>query len=241
MAVLPDRDVERALAIVAHPDDAEFWAGGTIARWTDAGIEVTYCVLTDGDGGGFDPAIPRADIPAIRRAEQHDAADHARRHRHPVPRPARRRPPPRQPRPAHSPRADHPPGPPPAGADLEPGVELAAVPQLPPRPPRHRHRRPDRHLPRRRQPLRAHPSRRRRPARLDGGAKPGCSTAPPARSTTTSTSPPPSTARSRPSRRTAARSKTRKFFPNGCAGGSPRTPQPPAFPTATSRKRSRSS
>ena len=73
MAALPDRDVERALVIVAHPDDAEFWAGGTIAHWTDAGIGVTYCVLTDGNAGGFDPGIPRAGIPDIRRAEQHDA------------------------------------------------------------------------------------------------------------------------------------------------------------------------
>ncbi len=67
-------DVERVLVVVAHPDDAEFWAGGTIAGWTEAGIEATYCVLTDGDAGGFDPAIPREEIPAIRRAEQRDAA-----------------------------------------------------------------------------------------------------------------------------------------------------------------------
>ena len=42
--------------------------------WTGAGIQVTYCVLTDGNAGGYDPNIPRADIPAIRRAEQHNAA-----------------------------------------------------------------------------------------------------------------------------------------------------------------------
>lgn len=75
MPSLPDRAVERVLVVVAHPDDAEFWAGGTIAGWTDAGIEVTYCVLTEGDAGGFDPAIPRADMPKIRRAEQQEAAD----------------------------------------------------------------------------------------------------------------------------------------------------------------------
>ena len=74
MPALPDQDVERALVIVAHPDDAEFWAGGTIALWTGAGIEVTYCVLTDGNAGGYDPHVPRADIPAIRRAEQRTAA-----------------------------------------------------------------------------------------------------------------------------------------------------------------------
>ena len=71
---LPDRDVERVLAIVAHPDDAEFWVGGTVARWTDEGIQVAYCVLTDGGGGGFDPGVPRPEIPHIRRAEQQQAA-----------------------------------------------------------------------------------------------------------------------------------------------------------------------
>src|SRR6266496_5931952 len=71
---LSDRDVERVLVIIAHPDDAEFWVGGTIAQWTDDDIRVTYCVLTDGSGGGFDPDVPRAEIPHMRRAEQQQAA-----------------------------------------------------------------------------------------------------------------------------------------------------------------------
>jgi LmbE family N-acetylglucosaminyl deacetylase len=50
--------VERVLVVVAHPDDAEFWAGGTIAGWTDAGVEVTYCVLTDGDLVGSIRLLP---------------------------------------------------------------------------------------------------------------------------------------------------------------------------------------
>ena len=58
MLALPDRDVERVLAIIAHPDDAEFWVGGTVALWTDEGIQVTYCVLTDGSGGGLGPDVP---------------------------------------------------------------------------------------------------------------------------------------------------------------------------------------
>lgn len=74
MAGLPEGAVERVLVVVAHPDDAEFWAGGTIAAWTDAGIEVTYCVLTDGEAGGFDRTVPRGEIPGIRRAEQREAA-----------------------------------------------------------------------------------------------------------------------------------------------------------------------
>jgi LmbE family N-acetylglucosaminyl deacetylase len=72
--VLADDGVQRALVAVAHPDDADFWAGGTVARWSAAGILVTYLVLTDGDAGGFDPAVPRADIPRIRRSEQQAAA-----------------------------------------------------------------------------------------------------------------------------------------------------------------------
>jgi LmbE family N-acetylglucosaminyl deacetylase len=72
--VLNDSEVERILVITAHPDDLDFGAGGTIARFTRAGVEVTYCIVTDGDAGGFDPTVDRADIPAIRRAEQTKAA-----------------------------------------------------------------------------------------------------------------------------------------------------------------------
>lgn len=60
--------------VVAHPDDAEFWAGGTVASWVAAGVQVSYCVLTDGDAGGFDPGVPRATVPGMRRAEQQAAA-----------------------------------------------------------------------------------------------------------------------------------------------------------------------
>ena len=59
---------------MAHPDDVDFGAAGTIAQWTDAGIEVTYCIVTDGDAGGFDPAVDRGEIGAIRQAEQRTAA-----------------------------------------------------------------------------------------------------------------------------------------------------------------------
>jgi LmbE family N-acetylglucosaminyl deacetylase len=66
--------VERVLVITAHPDDVDFGAAGTVAAWTDEGVEVAYCVVTDGDAGGFDPAVPRSEIPSIRRAEQEAAA-----------------------------------------------------------------------------------------------------------------------------------------------------------------------
>jgi LmbE family N-acetylglucosaminyl deacetylase len=74
IVVLADTKVERALVVVAHPDDVDFWAGGTVAGWTSTGITVTYCVLSDGDAGGFDPNVPRSAIPGIRRAEQEAAA-----------------------------------------------------------------------------------------------------------------------------------------------------------------------
>lgn len=72
--MLDDSEVERVLVVTAHPDDVDFGAGGTVAAWTAAGVEVTYCICTDGDAGGFDPAVDRAEIPGIRRAEQVDAA-----------------------------------------------------------------------------------------------------------------------------------------------------------------------
>lgn len=70
----PDDEVERALVVVAHPDDIDFGSAGTIAGWTDAGIAVTYLLVTTGDAGGFDDAVGRADIPTMRQAEQRVAA-----------------------------------------------------------------------------------------------------------------------------------------------------------------------
>ncbi|MYS84355.1 PIG-L deacetylase family protein [Embleya scabrispora] len=74
--MLDDRDVERVLVLAAHPDDIDYGAAGTVATWTEAGIEVSYCLVTDGDAGGFDPAVPRSEIGGIRRAEQSAAAAH---------------------------------------------------------------------------------------------------------------------------------------------------------------------
>jgi LmbE family N-acetylglucosaminyl deacetylase len=72
---MPDEEgVERALAIMAHPDDVDFGAAGTIALWTKSGVEVTYCIVTNGDAGGFDAAVPRSEIPLIRQREQRAAA-----------------------------------------------------------------------------------------------------------------------------------------------------------------------
>jgi len=72
--VLAEHEVERILVVTAHPDDVDFGAAGSIARWTDAGVHVAYCVVTDGDAGGFDPDVPRREIAGIRREEQTQAA-----------------------------------------------------------------------------------------------------------------------------------------------------------------------
>lgn len=62
------------LVITAHPDDVDFGIAGSIARWRAEGAEVAYCIVTDGDAGGFDPSIPRSEIPGMRRREQVAAA-----------------------------------------------------------------------------------------------------------------------------------------------------------------------
>ena len=66
--------VTRALAVTAHPDDVDFGAGGTVMALVKAGVQVTFCICTDGDAGGFDDSTDRSEIPAIRRAEQTSAA-----------------------------------------------------------------------------------------------------------------------------------------------------------------------
>jgi LmbE family N-acetylglucosaminyl deacetylase len=70
---LDDSQVARVLAVAAHPDDLDFGAAGTVARWTDAGISVTYLLCTRGDQGGFDDT-PREQMPVIRESEQRAAA-----------------------------------------------------------------------------------------------------------------------------------------------------------------------
>jgi LmbE family N-acetylglucosaminyl deacetylase len=69
----PADHVERALCVVAHPDDLDFGSAGTIAGWTAAGTEVVYCIVTDGDAGGFDDT-PRDQMGPLRQAEQRAAA-----------------------------------------------------------------------------------------------------------------------------------------------------------------------
>jgi LmbE family N-acetylglucosaminyl deacetylase len=67
-------DFQRVLVVTAHPDDVDFGAAGTIATWTDRGVDVAYCIVTDGDAGGFDPSVPRDQIAGIRQREQTAAA-----------------------------------------------------------------------------------------------------------------------------------------------------------------------
>ncbi len=69
----PAEHVERALCVLAHPDDVDFGSAGTVATWTAAGTEVTYLIVTDGDAGGFDET-PRDRMGPLRQAEQRAAA-----------------------------------------------------------------------------------------------------------------------------------------------------------------------
>jgi len=64
----------RVLVVMAHPDDAEFGAAGTIARWAREGRQVTYLILTDGNRGSHDPAMTAERLAPIRHAEQCAAA-----------------------------------------------------------------------------------------------------------------------------------------------------------------------
>ena len=80
----PDSEIERALVVTAHPDDADYGAAGTIAGWIDAGIEVTLLLCTRGEQGGFDDTPRRADA-GDPRARAAGRVRGARRHRRPLP------------------------------------------------------------------------------------------------------------------------------------------------------------
>ena len=65
---------ERVLVITAHPDDVDYGLAGTVALLTAHGVDVTYCIATDGNQGGSDESISRDEMARIRRAEQIAAA-----------------------------------------------------------------------------------------------------------------------------------------------------------------------
>lgn len=63
----------RAMVIMAHPDDAEFVCGGTVAKWCAEGWHVVYVVVTGGDKGTHDPDMYPEKLAAIREEEQRAA------------------------------------------------------------------------------------------------------------------------------------------------------------------------
>lgn len=62
------------LVVMAHPDDAEFGCGGTIAKWAAAGKEINYVLCTSGDKGSSDPNVSPFRLAQTRRQEQLNAA-----------------------------------------------------------------------------------------------------------------------------------------------------------------------
>src|SRR5947207_3551063 len=62
------------LVVMAHPDDAEFSCGGTIAKWAAAGKEINYVLCTSGDKGSSDLTINPFTLGQTRRTEQTNAA-----------------------------------------------------------------------------------------------------------------------------------------------------------------------
>lgn len=67
-------EAQKILVILAHPDDPEFFCGATIARWTAAGHQVVYWLLTCGDKGSSNPETNPGELCGDRRDEQIAAA-----------------------------------------------------------------------------------------------------------------------------------------------------------------------
>jgi len=69
-----DGTLQRALVVVAHPDDIDFGSAGTIAMLTSHGVNVAYCLVTSGDAGGDASTHTKQERAAIREREQTAAA-----------------------------------------------------------------------------------------------------------------------------------------------------------------------
>ena len=66
---------QRALVVIPHPDDAEFWCAGTVATWVKAGASVHYLLCTDGGKGASDGEMTSSELAAVREREQQEAAN----------------------------------------------------------------------------------------------------------------------------------------------------------------------
>jgi LmbE family N-acetylglucosaminyl deacetylase len=69
-----DRRIKRALCIVAHPDDIEFYCGGTVLKMTKCGVLVDFVLATSGDKGSHDSRVAREELATTREQEQAAAA-----------------------------------------------------------------------------------------------------------------------------------------------------------------------
>lgn len=65
----------KVMGIFAHPDDAEFFAGGTFAKWAMDGADITFVIATSGDKGSSDPEMTSEKLAAIREVESKNAAE----------------------------------------------------------------------------------------------------------------------------------------------------------------------
>jgi LmbE family N-acetylglucosaminyl deacetylase len=66
--------LDRVMVITAHPDDSEFGAGGTVAKFVKEGREVAYCIVTNGNKGSSDRTMAPDRLATIRAEEQRNAA-----------------------------------------------------------------------------------------------------------------------------------------------------------------------
>src|SRR5260370_33122936 len=69
-----DRRIKRALCVVAHPDDIEFYCGGTVLKMTRRGVIVDFVLATSGDKGARDVSSSRAKVARLPGREQDAAA-----------------------------------------------------------------------------------------------------------------------------------------------------------------------
>ncbi len=72
---MPEPPKDKTVMVVgAHPDDPEFGAAGTVARWVQQGATAIYVLCTNGDKGSSDPEMTSERLAAIREVEQRKAA-----------------------------------------------------------------------------------------------------------------------------------------------------------------------